>query len=115
MPGANGKNMITRREAIIAIGGLAVAVRAFAADEVTVKGEMVCAKCYLNRPDAKECQDVLLIKDATGATTEYYVTKNKVSQESGEACTQAIPATIVGAVSEKDGRKWITASKITKH
>lgn len=107
--------MITRREAIIAIGGLAVAVRAFAADEVTVKGEMVCAKCYLNRPDAKECQDVLLIKDATGATTEYYVTKNKVSQESGEACTQAIPATIVGAVSEKDGRKWITASKITKH
>ena len=107
--------MITRREAIIAIGGLAIAARAFGADDVTLKGEMVCAKCYLNKPDAKECQDVLLVKNATGAATEYYVTKNKVSQESGEACTQAIPATIVGAVSEKDGRKWITASKITKH
>ena len=106
--------MITRREAIVAIGGLAVAARAFAADEVTLKGEMVCAKCYLNKPDAKECQDVLLVKDAKGATTEYYVTKNKVSQESGEACTQVIPAAIVGSVSEKDGRKWITASKITK-
>ena len=69
----------------------------------------------LNKPDAKECQDVLLVKDAKGATTEYYVTKNKVSQESGEACTQTIPATIVGTVSEKDSRKWITASKITKH
>jgi len=112
---AMGKNMITRREAIIALGGLAVAARTFAADELTLKGEMVCAKCYLNKPDAKECQDVLLVKDAKGATAEYYITKNKVSQESGEACTQAIPATVVGTVSEKDGRKWLTASKITKH
>jgi hypothetical protein len=114
--------MITRREALITLGSLAVAARAGAstfarrasADDVTLKGEMVCAKCYLNKPDAKECQDVLLVKEK-GATAEYYVTKNKVSQEAGEACTQAIPATIVGAVSEKDGRKWITASKITKH
>ena len=106
--------MITRREAIIALGGLAVAARTFAADELTLKGEMVCAKCYLNKPDASECQDVLLVKDAKGATTEYYITKNKVSQESGEACTQMIPAVVVGTVSEKDGRKWLTASKITK-
>jgi hypothetical protein len=106
--------MITRREAIVALGALAVATRAFAADEQTLTGEMVCAKCYLNKPDAKECQDVLLVKDAKGATVEYYVTKNKVSQESGEACTQTIPAVVVGTVSEKDGRKWITASKITK-
>ena len=105
---------ISRRVMLAVLSAQAVAVRAFAADEVTLKGELVCAKCYLNRPDAKECQDVLLVKDAKGATTEYYVTKNKVSQESGEACTQAIPATIAGAVSEKDGRKWITASKITK-
>ena len=85
----------------------------FAADE-TLKGELVCAKCYLNKADAKECQDVLLVKDAKGETVEYYVTHNKVSQESGEACTEKIPATIIGTVSEKDGRKWVTASKITK-
>jgi hypothetical protein len=107
--------MITRREAMIAIGGLAVAARAFAADELTLKGEMVCAKCYLNKPDAKECQDVLLVKDASGKTAEYYITKNKVSQESGEACTNAIPATVVGTVSATDGKTWLTASKITKH
>ena len=104
---------ITRRELIVTLGALAVAAPVFAAEE-TLKGEMVCAKCYLNKPDAKECQDVLLVKDAKGATTEYYVTKNDVAKQAGEACTQAIPATIVGAVSEKDGRKWITASKITK-
>lgn len=106
--------MMTRREAIATLAALTVATRAFAADELTLKGDLVCAKCALNKPDAKECQDVLLVKEAEGKTTEYYVTKNKVSQESGEACTQTIPATIVGTVSEKDSRKWVTASKITK-
>ncbi len=116
---------MTRRDAIVTLGSVVVAARAWAstsahgatadrADELTLKGEMVCAKCYLNRPDAKECQDVLLVKDAKG-TAEFYVTKNKVAQAAGEACTSAVPATIVGSVSEKDGRKWITASKITKH
>ena len=106
--------MMTRREAIATLGALAVATRAFAADEVTLKGELVCAKCALNKADAKECQDVLLVKDAKGKTTEYYITKNKVSQESGEACTQTIPATVIGTVSTKDDKTWLTASKITK-
>jgi hypothetical protein len=125
--------MLTRREAIATIGAVVVATRASAsavaqpvrrspegdggsakADETTLKGDMVCARCYLNKPDAKECQDVLLVQEK-GATVEYYVTKNKVSQDSGEACTAKIPATIVGTVSETDGRKWITATKITKH
>ncbi len=105
--------MLTRREMILSVAAVALAVPAFAADE-TFTGELVCAKCFLNKPDAKECQDVLLVKDAAGATTEYYITKNKVSQESGEACTQAIPAVVVGAVTETAGRKWLTASKITK-
>ena len=106
--------MMTRREAIATIGAVVVATRAWASDETTLKGDLVCARCYLNKPDATECQDVLLVKEQS-ATVEYYVTKNKVSQDSGEACTDKIPATIVGTVSEKDGRKWITASKITKH
>lgn len=106
--------MITRRNAIVALGSLIVVTPAFAADE-TFKGDLVCAKCYLNKPDAKECQDVLLVKDANGGTVEYYITKNTVAQESGEACTQKIRAEVVGTVSEKDGRKWITASKITKN
>ncbi len=104
---------ITRRLMLALLAAPAVLTRSVNADELTLKGALVCAKCYLNKPDAKECQDVLLVKDA-GKTTEYYITKNKVSQESGEACTQAIPATVVGEVSEKDGKTWLTASKITK-
>lgn len=95
------------------LSAIAFVAPVFAADE-TLTGELVCAKCYLNKEDAKECQDILLVKNAQGGTLEYYVTHNKVSQESGEACTERIPATIIGTVSEKDGRKWVTASKITK-
>ena len=104
---------MTRREVMMTLGALAVAAPAWAADD-TLKGDMVCAKCFLKKPDAKECQDVLLVKNATGEPTEYYVTKNDVAKESGEACTTKIPATITGTVSEQDGRKWITATKIVK-
>ena len=104
---------MTRREMIATLGALAVAIPSFAADDTVLKGEMVCAKCFLKKPDAKECQDVLLVTEK-GTTTEFYITKNKVSTDSGEACTDKIPATVTGAVSEKDGRKWITATKIVK-
>jgi hypothetical protein len=105
--------MFTRREMLLSVAAAALAVPVFAADE-TLKGEMVCAKCYLKKADAKECQDVLLVKDAAGKTTEFYITKNDVAKAAGEACTQPVPAVITGTVKETDGRKWLTASKITK-
>jgi len=84
------------------------------AAEKTLDGTLVCAKCFLKKADAKECQDVLLVPESDGKTSEYYVTKNKVAEESGEACTLEIKATVTGDVSEKDGRLWITPSKIVK-
>jgi hypothetical protein len=43
-----------------------------------------------------------------------FITKNEVSKESGEACTLQVNAIVTGEVSEKDGRLWITPSKIIK-
>jgi hypothetical protein len=86
----------------------------FAASERTLEGTLVCAKCFLNKPDAKECQDVLLVPDADGRKSEYYVTKNDVAKASGEACTTEVKATVTGEIAEKDGRLWITPSKIVK-
>jgi hypothetical protein len=92
-----------------------VTVSAVASDE-TLKGTLVCAQCELKKPDAHECQDVLLVADAAGTTTEYYITKNDVAQKSGEACTLKIPATVTGTVEKgKDGKIWLTPSKIEKH
>ena len=83
-------------------------------DEV-FKGTLVCAKCGLKKADATECQYVLLVEQVSGTTAEYYITKNEVAEKSGEACTLEIPATVTGTVSEKDGKTWLTPSKIEKH
>lgn len=81
------------------------------ADE-TVTGKLTCAKCSLKKAD--QCQDVLITTDAAGKTTEYYVEKNDVAKAYGHTCKGEKPATVTGAVSEKDGKKWIEASKIEK-
>ncbi len=100
------------RRAAILIALLAVlAVPARAAEE-TLTGKIMCAMCTLKKADAKECQDVLVVTDANGAVTEYYVEKNAVAEKAGDVCTGEVPATITGTVSEKDGKKWITPSKI---
>jgi hypothetical protein len=88
-------------------------VAAIAVEETTLTGTLVCALCKLQKPDAHECQDVLLVEQG-GAKVEYYVVKNDVAKASGEACTLEIPATVTGEISEKDGRKWIAPSKIVK-
>lgn len=93
---------------------LALAAPAFA-DEV-FKGTLVCAQCGLKKPDAHECQDVLLVDGPDGTTLEYYITKNDVAEKAGEACTLRIPATVTGTVAKgDDGKTWLTPSKIEKH
>jgi uncharacterized protein DUF6370 len=79
------------------------------ADE-TVTGKLTCAKCSLKKAD--QCQDVLITTDAAGKTTEYYVEKNDVAKAYGHTCKGEKPATVTGAVSEKDGKMWIAATKM---
>jgi hypothetical protein len=97
--------------------GLAVALvvglvaGATAGDEVTVTGKVMCAKCSLKKADAKECQDVLVVKDGDKAA-EYYVEKNEVAKKFGHVCSGEKAAVVTGTVSEKDGKKWISATKM---
>jgi hypothetical protein len=99
---------------VAAVFSVALAFPAAVADE-TFKGTLVCAQCELKKPDAHECQDVLLVDDGKGGTAEYYITKNEVAEKAGEACTLKIPATVTGTVAQKDGKTWLTPSKIEKH
>ena len=82
------------------------------AAEETVTGKLMCAKCSLKKADAEKCQDVLVTKDAAGKATEYYVEKNDVAKAYGHTCQGEKPAVVTGTVSEKDGKKWIAASKM---
>lgn len=91
---------------------LGAAASAVAADPVTVTGKVMCAKCTLKKADAKECQDVLVVKDAQGATAEYYLVKNAVQEKFGHVCTGEKPASVTGTVMEKDGKQWLEATKM---
>ncbi len=96
--------------ALVAIFALVNFVRADDAS-VTIKGTMTCAKCDLKIAD--KCQSVLQVK-AGDATTTYYIADNDVSKGTHEkVCTAAVDnVTITGTVAEKDGKKWITPTKI---
>lgn len=85
-----------------------------AGDEVTLTGTVACAHCTLKREGVTACQDVLVAKDAAGKATDYYITKNDVAKKFGHVCSGETPATVTGTVAEKDGKQWITPSKMEK-
>lgn len=94
-----------------AIGLVASSV---AAEEMTLTGKIMCAKCALKKADAKECQDVLVVTDAKGEAKEYYITKNAVLEKFGHTCKGEQSAVVTGSVAEKDGKTWVTPTKMEK-
>jgi hypothetical protein len=95
---------------LIAFAGL-LAVPAFAADkEVTITGEGMCAKCALH--ETSKCQNVIQTQE-DGKTTTYYLTQNATSKDFHDnLCKKSEKVTATGTVSEKDGKKMLTVSKI---
>ena len=49
---------------------------------------------------------------AAGKVTEYYLEKNDALKAYGHTCQGEKPAVATGTVTEKDGKKWFSASKI---
>jgi hypothetical protein len=95
----------------LVVGLVAVAA---AGDETTVTGKVMCAKCSLKKADATKCQDVLVVKSGD-KTTEYYVEKNAVAEKFGHVCKSEKAATVTGTVTEKDGKMWISPSKMEEN
>jgi hypothetical protein len=84
-----------------------VSTTARAAEEVVIKGKALCAKCELH--ESPKCQTVIKTEDGT----LYYTKENDVAKEFHKTICQA-PAKVVakGTVKEKDGKKYITLTKI---
>jgi hypothetical protein len=83
-----------------------------AAKEVTLKGDMTCAKCGLH--ESKTCQNVLQVKDPGGKETKYYLTKNAASDDKHEKICKGstAAATVTGTVGDDHGKKVMTASTV---
>ena len=79
---------------------------------VTLEGNIVGAKCTLKVEGIDQCQSVLLVKNTAGKYTQYWLARNAVAEAFGDVCTDIKPVTVTGSIEEKDGRKWIVATKI---
>jgi Family of unknown function (DUF6370) len=77
--------------------------------EVTLKGEICCAKCELKV--AKNCATVIKVKE-DGKDVVYYFDDAGHKKNHKEICTEVKEGTVTGKVSEKDGKKIITVSKV---
>ncbi len=83
---------------------------AAAKGEVTLKGTMACAKCFLKETD--KCQNVLTVKEGD-KDSKYYLAQNEVTKKNhGQICGGTASATVKGAVGEADGKKTLTPSEI---
>jgi Family of unknown function (DUF6370) len=95
----------------IILAGLTPRVLAADKDEVTITGNMVCAKCTLH--ETKECQNVVQVIQGTN-TVNYYLKQNDVSKAAHDPICQGAPekVTVTGTVKEKKGKEMMTPTKI---
>jgi hypothetical protein len=92
--------------------------KAFDDTPVTIEGDGICAKCALK--ETPSCQNVVIVKEG-GKEVKYYLAPNPVSKKyhgaSGicSATTDApVKTKVTGTVAEKDGKKVITATAVSK-
>jgi hypothetical protein len=89
---------------------------AWAADKtekkvVTLKGVIMCAKCELN--EASKCQTVIRVKEDGKEVTYYFKDKGNKEEYHEAVCGGGRKeGTVTGTVAVKDGKKWITPTKV---
>jgi RecG-like helicase len=82
---------------------------AYADDPVTIKGQVICAKCGLGKE--KACMTVVLEKKGDKEIL-YYFDKDSDKKYHKEICQEAKDGSVTGEVTEKDGKKTIKVSKV---
>src|SRR6516165_9368816 len=79
--------------------------------EVTLKGQVMCASCELK--EGKKCQTVIRVKEEGNEVTYYFNDKGSKESYHEAVCGGGRQdATVTGVISEKDGKKWVTPSKV---
>ena len=78
-------------------------------DEKTLKGTVTCAKCDLGIES--KCATVIKVKEGDKDVVYYFDAKGDKANH-GKICKTPTEGTITGTVSEKDGKKIITVSKV---
>lgn len=79
--------------------------------EATLKGTILCAKCALK--EAKKCQTAIQVKEGGKDVTYYFDDKGHAEAYHEAVCGgERKEGTVTGAVSVKDGKKWVKPAKV---
>jgi hypothetical protein len=78
-------------------------------DEKTLTGTITCAKCDLGVE--KKCATVIKVKEGDKDVVYYFDAKGDKANHK-KICQSPTEGSVTGTVSEKDGKKWITVSKV---
>lgn len=100
---------------LVLFAAFAVVASLSAADkdqkEVTLKGNIVCAKCELKETD--KCVTAIQVKEDKKTVTYYLDDSGEGEKYHGDICGGGEKAgTVVGVVVKKDGKLWIKPSKV---
>lgn len=79
--------------------------------EVTLKGIISCASCAFKVAD--KCHTAIKVTES-GKDTIYLFDAKADKEHHGDVCEAQYEGIVTGVVSEKDGKKYVTASKVEK-
>jgi hypothetical protein len=84
------------------------------AKEVKLEGTMVCAKCGLKEEGVRRCTNALQVKDGEKIVTYYLNDKGNGEDYHEGLCGggKKEGVKVTGTVDEKDGKKWVKATKV---
>ncbi|HQR09013.1 MAG TPA: DUF6370 family protein [Gemmatales bacterium] len=88
---------------------LIVNVQADEKKDVTLKGEVACAKCILKKDG--DCQAVVIVKDGDKEEL-YYFDKDSQEKYGKDCCSEKKMAKVTATMTEKDGKKWIAVTRV---
>ncbi|MBX6314816.1 MAG: hypothetical protein IRY99_18145 [Isosphaeraceae bacterium] len=91
--------------------GIALIVRA--AEQKTITGDAECAKCTL--AETKKCQNVVVVKEGDKEVKYYMDMTNPVAKANHQKagfCKGEKKVRVTGDVAEKEGKMFITPTKI---
>jgi hypothetical protein len=97
--------------AVGVVGLLSAGLRAQDKKEVTLKGEISCAKCGLHQAD--KCGTAIVVKEGGKDVTYFLLDKGMQEKYYEGLCGgDKKQGAVTGVVTEKDGKKYVKPSKV---
>lgn len=104
------KAVLSTFVAVAMVFALVAGITAADDKEVTLKGNITCAKCELKVE--KKCATVIVVKGKDDKDVTYYFDTDSDKKYHKGICSEGKKGTVVGTVEEKDKKMIVTVKKL---